>query len=72
MSQQDLRTFTSFGEKLLNDHNDSFRKELTEKFEIIATKLTAIDDLTDDQKAVLGGFLQTGRTIVTKSARILP
>jgi len=72
MSQQDLRTFTSFGEKLLSDHNDSFRKQLGEKFESIASKLSSSESLSEDQKAVLGGFLQTGRTIVAKSARIAP
>jgi hypothetical protein len=72
MSDQDLRTFTSFGEKLLGDHNDSFRKQLGEKFEAIAAKISSLENLKEDQKAVLGGFIQTGRTIVAKSARIAP
>ena len=72
MSQQDLRTFTSFGEKLLSDHNVSFRKELGEKFEAIAVKLASMENLSDHQKAVIGGVLQTGRTIIAKSSRISP
>jgi len=72
MSQQDLRTFTSFGEKLLQDHNDSFRKELGQKLEGILNRLDNLESLTKEQRESLESFKFSGRSIVAKAAKILP
>lgn len=72
MSQQDVRTVTSFGEKLLQDHNDSYRKELGAKFEAIVTRLSTVAGQTAEQKSALESFAYAGRRIVEKAARILP
>ena len=72
MSQQDLRTFTSLGEKLLQDHNDSFRKELGQKLEDILSRLDSLDILSKEQRDVLESFKFSGRSIVSKAAKILP
>jgi hypothetical protein len=72
MSQQDLRTFTSLGEKLLQDHNDSFRKEIGQKLEGILSRLDTLDSLSKEQRDVLESFKFCGRSIVSKAAKILP
>ena len=72
MSDQDLRAFTSLGEKLLQDHNDSFRKELGQKLEIILGRLDHLESLSKEQRDVLESFKFCGRSIVSKAAKILP
>jgi len=72
MSHQDLRTFTTMGEKLLQDHNDSFRKELGQKLETILSRLDGMDSLSKEQREALESFKFSGRNIVAKAAKILP
>ena len=63
---------TSFGEKLLQDHNDSFRKELGQKLEGILSRLDGMASHTKEQREVLESFKFCGRSIVAKAAKILP
>lgn len=68
MDSNDLRSLTGLGEKLLSDHQGTFRKELEERFSGIASKVTGVGDLTPEQKSVVETFLFTGRTIIAKAA----
>jgi hypothetical protein len=68
MDSTDLRTLTSFGERLLADHQGTFRKELQERFAKIADKVASAEHLTAEQKSVVETFRFTGRTIIEKSA----